>query len=215
MIKKVLITSGPTLEPIDPVRYISNRSSGKTGYYLAYEARQRNIEEIVFVSGPVRAYPDGVELIKVETALEMKQAVWAHWQDADVIIMAAAVCDFKSVRYYSEKIKKNADSFVLELVRNPDILQELGQKKKKNQVLVGYAAETENIFENGQKKLREKKVDLLVLNEISAKNPAFDSDDNQVYLLTPRAIKKLEKMKKASIAVHIWNEILNIRAGNA
>jgi len=214
MIKKVVITSGPTLEPIDPVRFISNRSSGKTGYYLAYEARQRKIERIVFISGPVRAYPEGVELIKVETAQEMKQAAWEHWQDADVIIMAAAVCDFKSVRYYSEKIKKTGDSLVLELVRNPDILREIGQHKKARQILVGYAAETENIFENGQKKLREKKLDMLVLNEISTRNPAFESDENQVYLLTPRAIKKLEKMKKATIAVHVWNEIANLSGGN-
>jgi phosphopantothenoylcysteine decarboxylase/phosphopantothenate--cysteine ligase len=208
--KKIIITSGPTLEPIDPVRFISNRSSGKTGYHLAMEAKTREIGPIIFITGPTFFLPSGVDLIQVETAQEMRAAIDELFDQADVLIMAAAVGDYRSLKYYPEKLKKNSDHMTLELVKNPDILLELGRRKQKNQILVGFAAETEDIFVNAQKKLVNKNLDLLVLNEISASNPAFGIEENQVYLLRSDVIKKIEKMNKARIAGLIWDEILDL-----
>ena len=210
MFKKIIITSGPTLEPIDPVRFISNRSSGKTGYHLAMEARARGIGPIVFITGPTFFLPSGMELIQVETAQEMQAAIDRHFRQADVVIMAAAVSDYRSLKYYPDKLKKKSERIILELVKTPDILFGLGQRKRKNQLLVGFAAETEDIFVNAQNKLLKKNLDLLVLNEISENNPAFGSEENQVYLLRPDAIKKIDKMNKAQIAALIWDEILDL-----
>jgi phosphopantothenoylcysteine decarboxylase/phosphopantothenate--cysteine ligase len=204
---KIIITSGPTLEPIDPVRFISNRSSGKTGYHLALEAKTRGIGPIVFITGPTFFLPSGVDLIQVETAQEMHDAIAEHFSQADVLIMAAAVSDYRSLKYYPDKLKKNSEKIILELVKTPDILLQLGQRKQKNQILVGFAAETEDIFVNAQKKLFSKNLDLLVLNEISQINPAFGSEENQVYLMRPDVIKKIDKMNKAQIAKLIWDEI--------
>jgi phosphopantothenoylcysteine decarboxylase/phosphopantothenate--cysteine ligase len=211
---KIIITSGPTLEPIDPVRFISNRSSGKTGYHLALEAKTRGIGPIVFITGPTFFLPSGVDLIQVETAQEMHDAIAEHFSQADVVIMAAAVSDYRSLKYYPDKLKKNSEKIILELVKTPDILLQLGQRKQKNQILVGFAAETEDIFVNAQKKLFSKNLDLLVLNEISQINPAFGSEENQVYLMRPDVIKKIDKMNKAQIAKLIWDEIFCL-AGHA
>jgi phosphopantothenoylcysteine decarboxylase/phosphopantothenate--cysteine ligase len=208
--KKIIIASGPTLEPIDPVRFISNRSSGKTGFHLAMEAKARDIGPVVFISGPTCFLPAGVELVQVETALEMQAAIDGHFRQSEVVIMAAAVSDYRSRKYYTDKLKKDGERIVLELVRTPDILLDLGRRKRKNQLLVGFAAETEDIFANAQKKLLAKNLDLLVLNEISDSNPAFGSDENQVYLLRRDGIRKIEKTEKALIAAFIWDEILDL-----
>jgi phosphopantothenoylcysteine decarboxylase/phosphopantothenate--cysteine ligase len=208
--KKVIITSGPTLEPIDPVRFISNRSSGKTGFHLAREAKGRGVGQIVFITGPTFCLPPGVDLIQVETAREMQAALNEHFSQADVVIMAAAVSDYRSADYFPGKLKKKSDKITLELIQNPDILSELGRHKQKNQILVGFATETEDIFVNARKKLLNKNLDLLVLNEISPSNPAFGSEHNQVYLLRPDGIKKIEKTDKAHIAALIWDEILEL-----
>jgi len=208
--KKIIITSGSTLEPIDPVRFISNRSSGKSGYHLAMEARKRALGPITFITGPTYYLPAQVEVIQVETALEMRAAIGSHFRQANVIIMAAAVSDYRSLKYYPDKLKKNNDRMTLELVKNPDILLELGRHKRKNQILVGFAAETEDIFANAQNKLIAKNLDLLVLNEISEANPAFASDENQVYLVRPDGVRKLERMNKAHIAALIWDEIISL-----
>jgi phosphopantothenoylcysteine decarboxylase/phosphopantothenate--cysteine ligase len=205
--KKVIITSGPTLEPIDPVRFISNRSSGKTGFHLAHEAKKRGIAQIVFITGPTFYLPAGVELIQVETAREMHAAINEHFNRADVIIMAAAVSDYRSAEYFPEKLKKHSDKITLELVKNPDILQDLGQRKQKKQILVGFAAETGDSIANARKKLLNKNLDLLVLNEISPSNPVFGREENQVYLLRPDGIKRIEKTGKAHVAALIWDEI--------
>jgi phosphopantothenoylcysteine decarboxylase/phosphopantothenate--cysteine ligase len=205
---KIIITSGPTQEPIDPVRFISNRSSGKTGYHLATEAKARGIGPIVFITGPTFFLPCGVDVIQVETAQEIQAAVDEHFRQADVVIMAAAVSDYRSVKYYPDKLKKNSEKITLEFVKNPDILLELGRRKRKNQILVGFAAETEDIFVNAQKKLLSKNLDLLVLNEISQSNPAFGSEENQVYFMRPDAFKKIDKIGKAQVASLIWDEIL-------
>ncbi len=146
----------------------------------------------------------------METALEMRAAIGKHFLQANVIIMAAAVSDYRSLKYYPEKLKKNTDRMTLELVKNPDILLELGRHKRKNQILVGFAAETEDIFANAQNKLTAKNLDLLVLNEISEANPAFASDENQVYLVRPDGVRKLERMNKAHIAALIWDEIVRL-----
>jgi len=211
MVKRVIITSGPTIEPIDPVRYISNRSSGKSGFYLAEEAVKRGIPEIIFITGPTCFSPQDVTIIPVETALEMRSQLQRYSNEADVIIMSAAVSDYRVGNYSSRKIKKDQDTLVLQLVRNPDLLFELGQGKKLHQVLVGYAAETHNIFENAGKKFEKKNLDLLVLNEVSSENPAFNSEENQVYLFTSAGMRKLKKMEKSALAARIWDEVYRIK----
>jgi phosphopantothenoylcysteine decarboxylase/phosphopantothenate--cysteine ligase len=210
MFKRVVIVSGPTVEPIDPVRFISNRSSGKSGFQLANEAKKREIEEIVFISGPTCYRPEGVEFIAVETALEMREQVFRYRDTADVILMAAAVSDYRVEHYSEEKIKKDRDTLTLQLVKNPDILFELGQRKGKGQVLVGYAAETDHIFENARKKFERKNVDLLILNEVSSRNPAFNAEENQVYFVTRDGIRKLERLEKSTLAVRVWDEIYRL-----
>jgi phosphopantothenoylcysteine decarboxylase/phosphopantothenate--cysteine ligase len=211
MFKRAIITSGPTVEPIDPVRFISNRSSGKSGYQLAVEAVKREIEEIIFITGPTCYKPEGVTVIPVETALEMRTQLHNYFEEADVVIMAAAVSDFRVVHYTAEKLKKNSDTLMLELVKNPDILSELGKMKRPGQIIVGYAAETDNIFENAREKFKRKNPDLLVLNEISERNPAFNAEENQVYFVTGDGIRKLEKMEKSALAAQVWDEILNLK----
>ncbi len=212
MFSRILITSGPTIEPIDPVRFLSNRSSGRSGYHLAMEARARNLGSVTFITGPTAWVPEGVEIVRVETALEMRTVVNEHLLRADVIIMAAAVSDYRSVKYYPEKMKKSGERITLELVKNPDILLEAGRNKRRGQVLVGFAAETEDIFANAQKKMLAKNLDLLVLNEISEANPAFGCEENQVFLVRPDGVRKLEKMSKALIAARIWDEIIALAA---
>ncbi len=210
MIKRVIIGSGPTIEPIDPVRFISNRSSGKSGYYLAQEATRRNIDEIIFVTGPSRYIPEGVTVVNVETAQQMQASILAKYGKAGVVIMAAAVSDYRVANYQPQKIKKGEERLTLELERNPDILLGLGKQKKESQVLVGYAAETHDIFANGRKKFERKNLDLLVLNEISPANPAFDVEENQVHFLTDDGYRQIPKMKKQELSALIWDEIFAI-----
>ncbi len=209
MINSVLIASGPTIEPIDPVMFISNHSSGKTGYYIAEEAKKRDVERIIYITGPSNYIPDNVDVIKVKTAIEMREQVLKNYNDVDLVIMAAAVSDYTSAKIYPDKIDKDQESITLKFIKNPDILSELGNKKKK-QILIGFSVETENVFENGQKKLKKNNLDLLVLTEISESNKAFDVDDNQVYFLTGNGIKANKKMKKSDIAIILWDEILNL-----
>ncbi len=215
MFDRVLIGSGPTIEPIDPVRFISNRSSGKTGLHLAEEAKRRGTAEVVFVTGPTAFLPGGVTLVEVETAQEMRREMRRFAAGAAVVIMAAAVCDFRSAKYYPDKIKKTRERMQLDLVRNPDILRELGAVKPSGQILVGFAAETEDIFENASRKLRDKNLDLLVLNEISVQNPVFGCDENQAYLVSAEGVRRMEKMSKALLAERIWDAVALIAGGAA
>lgn len=141
----------------------------------------------------------------------MREQVLKYYKDIDLVIMAAAVSDYTSAKIYPEKIKKNNDVITLKMIKNPDILSELGDKRIK-QLLVGFAAETENIFENAQKKLMEKNLDLLVLNEVSESNKAFEVDDNQVYFISRKGIKANKRMSKSDIAKILWDEIFSIRA---
>ncbi len=214
MFKNVIITSGPTIEPIDPVRFISNRSSGKMGRALAEVGKKKGIENIYFISGPVCEYPQDVLLIKIETAIELQNEVLKHFDKADVIIMAAAVSDYRSEKYYTDKMKKSNEVIDFRLVKNPDILKELGEKKKEGQIIVGFAVETEDVLDNAVKKFKEKNLDLLVLNELSDKNPVFGSDYNQVFLINKRGIKNVKKSLKRDIAEIIWKEIEDIKNNN-
>ncbi len=210
MFERVIIVSGPTVEPIDPVRFISNRSSGKTGFHLANEAKKREIQEIIFITGPTNYIPSDVKVIQVETAQSMRDRILNYFDKAKVIVMAAAVSDYRSAEYFSEKIKKGDDRIYLEFVKNPDIIKEIGEKKSDDQILVGFAAETSNIFENAREKFERKNLDLLVLNEISKENPVFNEDSNQVFFITKNETIKLDKMKKSAIAALIWDEIFKI-----
>jgi len=195
---KVLISAGPTREKIDPVRFISNRSSGKMGYALA-EAASKAGNEVILVSGPVNIIPpSGVKLIRVESAKEMYQQMMKYAKIANIIIMAAAVADYRPKYISKQKIKKKEDNLIIELEKTEDILCSLAEEKKKNQILVGFAAETQNLIHNAKKKLLAKNLDFIVANDVSRNDIAFDNDYNEVIILSkngnsikiPRANKK-------------------------
>ena len=197
--RKVLVTAGPTRESIDPVRYLSNHSSGKMGFALAQAAAAFGAD-VTLVSGPVSlADPDGVEVIRVTTALEMHGEVISRFADADVVIKAAAVADYRPAVTSDNKIKKGGD-MTLTMVRNPDILAELG-KQKAGQMLVGFAAETENLQENARGKLNSKNLDMIVANDLTQEGAGFAADTNVVklYYRDGRELA-LPKMAKTELA---------------
>ncbi|MGL5270632.1 MAG: bifunctional phosphopantothenoylcysteine decarboxylase/phosphopantothenate--cysteine ligase CoaBC [Selenomonadaceae bacterium] len=181
--RKVLITAAGTIEPIDPVRYIGNRSSGKMGYAVAHEALSRGAE-VVLVSGPSALSADPrIRLIKIETAAQMQDAVLKEFADSDLVIKAAAVADYRSKDVAANKIKKNDEELVLVLEKNPDILLELGRRKTERQVLVGFAAETQNLLEYAKAKLTKKNLDFIVANDVTEKGAGFNTDTNLIKLL--------------------------------
>ncbi len=205
--KKVLVTAGPTIASIDPVRYITNRSSGKMGYAIAEEARDRGAE-VTLVSGATSLKaPFGVKLINVKTNAEMLDNVLENFNDQDIIIKAAAVADYKPKQYSDKKIKKAADEFELTLMKDSDILKKLGELKK-HQVLVGFAAESNDLLQNAEKKLKSKNLDYIVANDITASDTGFASDDNKVTILNRdgRTIS-LEKMSKRQVARKLFDLI--------
>ena len=206
--QKVLITAGPTREPLDPARYLSNRSSGKMGYALARTARRRGAH-VTLISGPVQLDPPpGVDIVQVLTAREMEKAVREHAGIASVIVKAAAVADFRPKNVSEQKIKKaGADPF-LELTANPDILADLGRKRKDNQILVGFAAESSNHEAEGLRKLKDKNVDLMVVNDILGEKTGFDVDTNQVTLISQDGAERLELMSKEETANCIWDRVV-------
>jgi phosphopantothenoylcysteine decarboxylase/phosphopantothenate--cysteine ligase len=205
--KKILITAGPTREALDPVRFLTNHSSGKMGYALARAASYRGAE-VKLVSGPTELEaPLGVELIRVESAAEMKDEVIKDAESADIIIMAAAVADYRPDTYSTQKIKKKDGNLKLDLERTTDILAELGKKKDKSQLLIGFAAETENLLENAQRKLSKKQADYIIANDISNKNIAFGSDKNQVSILSEEGRTKLPLLEKEKLAHKIFDYI--------
>jgi len=208
--KSVLITAGPTREYLDPVRFISNRSSGKMGYALAEEALSRGAE-VILVSGPTQLLPPlKAELRSVQTAEEMGKEVRECFPRVDVTIMAAAVSDVKFLDVSSQKIKKRELTKKIDLGQTPDILGKLG-KKKAGKVLVGFAAETENIVKNAQEKMREKALDLIVANDVARKDIGFDSDFNQVSIIAANGkVIKTEKMSKREISQIIFDKIEDI-----
>jgi phosphopantothenoylcysteine decarboxylase / phosphopantothenate---cysteine ligase len=192
---RYLITAGPTREFLDPIRYISNRSSGKMGYAIA-EAALAVSSNVTLVSGPTcLAAPKGVEFVSVTTAQEMAEAVWSRFGAVDVCIMAAAVCDFRPKTTAGSKIKKGGFSGVLELETTPDILAELGRRKK-SQVLVGFAAETDDVEKHAREKLTRKGLDFIVANDASA----FDAETNRVGILfADGTVENLPEMSKIEV----------------
>jgi len=213
---RVVVSAGPTQENIDPVRYISNRSSGKMGYALAEAARARGAS-VTLVSGPVAlAKPAGVAVFDVQSAAEMKTAMDAALRDADVLIMAAAVADYRVEKPARQKIKKKSESMELSLVRNPDILAGLGQAKRADQVLVGFAAETNDVLKNGQAKLKRKKADLFVANDVSRTDIGFSSEENEVHLIfADGRVIQVDKAPKRRIADAILDAVKQIHSANA
>nr|WP_263328048.1 bifunctional phosphopantothenoylcysteine decarboxylase/phosphopantothenate--cysteine ligase CoaBC [Neobacillus sp. Marseille-Q6967] len=205
--KTVLITAGPTQEKIDPVRYITNHSSGKMGYALA-EAAQKEGAKVVLVSGPVQLSPPaGVELIKIQSAEEMYQAVMDYFRSTDVVIKTAAVADYRPKVTYEYKMKKKPGDQVIELERTKDILLELGIRKT-NQVLVGFAAETNNVEEYALKKLQAKNADMIVANNVSSEGAGFGTDTNIVTVYKRDGAKiELPMMTKKEVAARIIGEI--------
>ncbi|MDX9840958.1 MAG: bifunctional phosphopantothenoylcysteine decarboxylase/phosphopantothenate--cysteine ligase CoaBC [Desulfobulbus sp.] len=206
--RRVLITAGPTREPIDPARYISNRSSGKMGYALARTARRRGAE-VTLISGPVSLPPPpGVKLIRVTTAKEMAVLVAQQADPAEVIVKSAAVADFRPAAYQEQKIKKRQAGLALELVKNTDILMELGRKKRMGQLLVGFAAESGDHEAEGRRKLIEKNLDLIVVNDILGKQTGFDVETNQVTLIDKAGSLVLPLLSKEDTADRIWDKVV-------
>ncbi|MDX9817758.1 MAG: bifunctional phosphopantothenoylcysteine decarboxylase/phosphopantothenate--cysteine ligase CoaBC [Desulfococcus multivorans] len=205
--KTVLVTAGPTREPIDPVRFISNPSSGKMGYALARAAEYRGAD-VVLVSGPT-ALPDpaNVKTVRVRTAGEMALAVFDHMKDADIIIKSAAVGDYRAVETAAHKIKKTADQLVLTLTRNEDILKSLGERKT-HQILVGFAAETRDLKENAREKLVRKNLDMIVGNLVGHPASGFGSDTNRVTLFyRDGSCEPLAEMDKDAVAHIILDRV--------
>lgn len=210
----ILVTAGGTQESIDPVRYIGNRSSGKMGYAIAEQAVRMGAK-VILVSAPTSLpIPSGVDFISVDSAVSMQEAVEARFNDVNVVIMAAAVSDFRVLHKAEQKIKK-MESMTIELVKNPDILQGLGSKKS-HQILVGFAAETEHVIKYGQDKVAKKNLDMLVANDVSKSNAGFNVDTNEGYFLYPdKEPKEMPNMKKSDLARHILREVIDLVANRA
>lgn len=208
--RKVLITAGPTQESIDPVRYITNHSSGKMGYAIAKMAHLRGAD-VTLVSGPVSIKPfTGIELVPVKSANDMFQAVTSRSSETDIIIMCSAVADYTPVSYSEQKVKKHDGELTIELTRTKDILGYLGEHKHDGQILVGFSMETENLIENSRAKLTKKNVNLICANSISDGNTGFAVDTNKVTLISNDEIKELPLCSKEETADKILDYIATI-----
>ena len=206
--KKVLVTAGPTREYLDPVRFITNRSSGKMGYAIAEVAHQRGAE-VTLISGPVSIEaPTGISPIFTQTTNELYQAVMSKMDSVDVIIMAAAVADYQAKTVSNQKIKKSSSVNELTLLLQPtiDIAADLGKKKKKEQILITFAAETENLTENAKLKLKSKNCDLVVANDITDPEAGFDIETNVVTLIDKENSYQLPVMSKKEVAENIFDQ---------
>ena len=208
----VVVTAGPTCEDLDPVRYITNRSSGKMGYAVA-EAAARRGARVVLVSGPTALdTPAGVDRVNVRTALEMQQAVRRHFSDASIGIFAAAVADYRPVETVSQKMKRSKEPLTIRLEPNPDILASVAAEKG-SRLVVGFAAETDRVAENARKKLAAKNADLIVANDVTAEGAGFDVDTNVVTLLSRDGRDlALPKMTKREVAERILEEVVRLRS---
>ncbi|MBO0994326.1 bifunctional phosphopantothenoylcysteine decarboxylase/phosphopantothenate--cysteine ligase CoaBC [Bacillus sp. SD088] len=207
--KKVLITAGPTKEKIDPVRYLTNHSSGKMGYALAEEAEKMGAE-VILISGPsTLSVPNGVKFISIETAKEMYDHVLNYFPTVDIVIKSAAVADYRPTQTSQQKIKKKDDNLIVEFERTIDILMELG-KQKEHQYLVGFAAETEKLEEHALGKLERKNADMIIANDITTKGAGFSADTNIVTIVQKnQRPKKLPLLSKNETARQILDEIVN------
>lgn len=208
--KTILVTAGPTREFLDPVRFLTNRSSGKMGYEIAEEALRRGAQ-VVLISGPTHIFPpQRVKFSQVQTAQELEKEVSKHYPQADIVVMAAAISDFKFARMFPQKIKKQEFGEEVKLTPTEDVLKKLGKKKGKK-VLVGFAAETENVVDNALKKIREKNLDLIVANDVSAEGIGFESDLNQVSIIFPDGrTLQTEKRSKQEISQKVLDAIEDI-----
>jgi phosphopantothenoylcysteine decarboxylase/phosphopantothenate--cysteine ligase len=202
----ILISAGPTYESIDPVRFIGNHSSGKMGFALANEAQKRGAN-VELVSGPVNLEtPENVIRTNVKTAQQMKKEITDRFKNIDVLIMSAAVADYKPVKEYDNKIKKQEAELNIVLEKTPDILKDLAKIKKK-QVVVGFALETENELENARQKMKRKNLDAIILNSLSDNGAGFGYDTNKITLITPSENRKFELKTKDLVATDILNFI--------
>lgn len=209
--KRVVVTAGPTREYLDPVRFISNRSSGKMGYAVAEAARDRGAE-VLLISGPsTLPSPTGVETRYIETTLELQDALLDEFDHTDIVVMAAAVADYRPQAFSPNKIKKTTDQLIIPLEQNPDIAQALGECKKGGQITVGFAAETNDLLENAQKKLIKKNCDLIVANDVLAEGAGFEGDTNIVTLLDQRGnCEQLPLLSKREVADRILDRVLEL-----
>jgi len=211
--KNVLITAGPTQEKLDPVRYITNHSTGKMGYAIAERAKALGAN-VTIISGPVNLKAsEGITVVKVESGLEMFEAAKQAFPETDIAIYTAAVADYRAADISTEKIKKKGDNLQIDLVKNPDIAAHLGSIKKEGQILVGFALETENELENAQGKLERKNLDLIVLNSLKTEGAGFGHDTNLVHVINKQGkVFTTELLSKTEIAAIIWDQILALPA---
>ena len=206
--KSIIVTAGPTVESIDPMRYITNRSTGKMGYSVAKEAIERGAD-VTLITGPTNLTPPQnlKKLVKIESAKDMYEAVLANLDENDVVIKSAAVADYKPKNYSNKKIKKSDDDLVIELDRNKDIAQEIG-KIKNNKILVGFAAETNDLIENASLKIKKKNLDFIVANDLTKEGAGFGVDTNIVKIIDKEGnITEYPKMKKEEVANIILDKI--------
>ncbi len=210
--ESVLVTAGPTEEPLDPVRFISNRSSGRMGFAVAAAARDRGAQ-VTLISGPVQITPPaGVQLVKVRTAQEMHRAVIEHLPSSTLLVMAAAVADFQADEISHEKIKKHAVVQHLTLRPTPDILAEVARRRRNSQLIVGFAAETTGLLRNAADKMKAKKLDLMVANDVTQQGAGFDVETNIVTLLFPDGrTESLPKLSKHEVALRLLDAIVALR----
>jgi len=208
----LLVTAGPTEEPLDAVRYLSNRSSGKMGYAIAEAARRRGAK-VILVSGPTRLDPpSNVEIERVRTAEEMANSVMARLPEVSSVVMAAAVADFQPVELRARKIKRREALRSLELKPTRDILGEIARRRQPHQIVVGFAAETDHVVENATHKLRSKKLDLIVANDVTREGAGFDVDTNIVTFIFPDGRQvPLEKMSKLEVSNRLLDEVVALR----
>lgn len=197
----VTVTAGPTREAMDPVRFLSNHSTGKMGYAIARSAKMRGAQ-VTLITGPVSLAPlDGVRMVPITSACEMREAVMEALPQSDLVIKAAAVGDYRPAQFQDDKIKKNDDDMSVSLVRNPDILAEIGENRRDDQVICGFSMETRDLLENSTKKLKKKNCDVIVANNLKVKGAGFAGDTNVVTLLyRDGTVEPLELMEKDSVA---------------
>jgi len=209
--ERVLITAGPTQEALDPVRFLSNRSSGKMGFAVAEAALERGAA-VTLIAGPVSiASPKGARTISVRSAAEMYEAVKVNLDDATMVVMAAAVADYRPASVHQQKIKKNGSALVLDLEPTDDILAAVAHEGG-SRVVIGFAAETENVIENARKKLKEKGADLIVANDVSASDSGFDVDHNRIALVSSEGVVELPLLSKQEAAASIIDAAMKIRS---
>lgn len=206
----VLVTAGPTVEKIDPVRYITNHSSGKMGYSVAEIAAKRGAK-VTLISGPTNINtPMFVNVVSIESAKDMYEAVMTHLDNCDILIKAAAVADYTPKNTSNEKIKKSDDSLTLELTKTTDILKAVGQNRRTNQIICGFSMETSNLIENSQNKLESKNCDMIVANNLNDDGAGFGIDTNKVTIITKNKTNSLEVLSKKQVAVEILNQALEM-----